>query len=75
MEMNANIHEGGDIREYTRDGYAVWTTLERGVPINKKEVVIKGRKCQRTNTAMAKVIGMACKDWVTRVQVIRWPKG
>ncbi len=46
------------------------------VPINKKEVGIKGRKCQRTNTAMAKAIGIACNwDWVTRVQVIRSQAG
>ncbi len=73
--MNANVSSQRSVRQYQRDGYAVWTTLEAGLPVNKKEVVIKGKGCQRTDAAMARTIGSQYQDWVTRAQVIRWDKG
>jgi len=73
--MKSHTSTSGDIREYERDGYAVWTSTPKGTGVNKNEVVLKGKGCNRTAPSIARTIGGKFKEWVTRAQVIRWEKG
>ena len=69
MKTNATIPSSREVREFTREGYAVWKTLKSGSGINKNEAG------SAAGPALARSIGMNYSEWVTRVQVIKGDKG